>query len=86
MNVEPCRTAADHAQRASALLASVYATEARLSELTPEEDVAMWVSGGYTESNKNVEHTVRLAIAHALTALALDACGRGVDADRRVSP
>lgn len=68
---ERCTTPADHARRASDLLAGVDAVERQLSELTPDEHLLMAVNGGFTQSNRNVEHTIALAHAHALTALAL---------------
>jgi len=60
-----------HAERASTLLLGVEAAERELSELEPERELELAVSGGMARLNRNVEHTIRLAQAHALTAIAI---------------
>jgi hypothetical protein len=69
--IESATTAAEHAERASSLLAGVDRVEERLEKLTPEEHLQASVQGGIAQANKNREYSVQLAIAHALTSLAL---------------
>jgi len=73
MSVVDDWTPADYAKEAGALLAGVAALAGELAELTPERRLELAVSGGLKQLNADQAWTVDLAIAHALTALALQA-------------
>lgn len=64
-------TAREHAEQASRLLVSIAERERELDELDEHDRLAASVSGAFTRYNRNVEHTIALAQAHALTAIAL---------------
>lgn len=62
-----------HAITASELLASTERFSDRLANMTPEEQLQMTVSGGFSRANADLRWTVELAATHALAALALAA-------------
>jgi hypothetical protein len=64
-------TAREHAERASALLAGAARYEERLAEASMEDRLAMAAGGGIARANRDLEWTVSLAQAHALTSIAL---------------
>jgi hypothetical protein len=70
-------TAAEHAARADALLAGCAALEAELDELSPERRLELTVSGAFPVMNANLRWTAELAVAHALTALAIAQLAEG---------
>jgi hypothetical protein len=60
-----------HAITASELLAGITRAAARLDELTEDQRLQMAATGGYARHNADMRWTVELALANALTALAL---------------
>lgn len=62
-----------HAVTASELLDSVDRVADRVAKLSDEERLQAAASGAIAQTNRNIEHTIELATAHALTALALAA-------------
>jgi len=68
--------AATHADQAAELLRGVDALARELHELTPERRLELAVAGGFRQLNADQHWTVELAIAHALTAIALQLADR----------
>jgi hypothetical protein len=68
-------TAREHVERADGLLASAAALERQIAELTPEKRLELAVVGAVSSLNADLRYTVDLAIAHALTAMALELGG-----------
>jgi len=68
--------AATHADRAAELLAGAGALERELAELTPERRLELTIAGGFSKLNADLHWTAELAIAHALTAIALQLADR----------
>lgn len=71
--------AVEHALRARALLAGAEELERRLADATPEQRLELAASGAIGRVNADLRWTAELAIANALTAIALqlaDAAGR----------
>lgn len=66
------KTAYEHATLASELLHGVHTMSARLDNLTDDQRLQMVINDGFTRMNKDMRWTAELALAHALTALALD--------------
>jgi hypothetical protein len=64
--------ASSHAAKASALLATLARQEEELADLNAERDLELAVSGGYARLNADRRWTLELAIANALTAIALE--------------
>lgn len=62
-----------HALKAQELLDAVRIRSEKLEQLTEDERLQMVVSGGFAKSNRDLEWTVELAKAHALTASAIAA-------------
>jgi hypothetical protein len=65
------KTAYQHAVEASSLLEGVSSYSDRLEKLTADERLQMAVTGGFKKVNADMQFTIDLAQAHALTALAL---------------
>jgi hypothetical protein len=63
--------AAEHAEVAQSLLRGIKAYSKRLAEMTDDERLQMVVGGGMGRANDDLRWTAELAIAHALTAIAL---------------
>lgn len=63
--------AAHHAELAARLLAGIAALDERLENLTDEDRLELAVSGGLARANADLRWTAELAIAHALTSIAL---------------
>lgn len=61
----------EHAQRADELLAGVERRLDAMTDLTPDQDLQMRVSGGYKQHNTEVETSLELARTHALTSIAM---------------
>jgi hypothetical protein len=66
--------AAEHAARAAQLLDAVAVAEQRIAAIDPEEHLELAVRGGISRFNADQKWTVELAVAHALTAVALTQC------------
>jgi hypothetical protein len=60
-----------HAVTASELLGNTERFSERLAAMTPDEHMQMIATGGFARANADLHWTAELAIAHALTALAL---------------
>ena len=61
----------EHALEADRLLRAIDTRSEQLQSLTPDERLQMTALGGFKRENESFEWTLQLAIAHALTALAL---------------
>ena len=61
----------EHAAKASRLLDGAEALSSRLENATPDERLQMAATGGFAQVNADLRWTAELAIAHALTAIAL---------------
>lgn len=64
-------TAYQHAVKAGQLLESLTSLENEIHEAPLEDKLQMVASGGMARYNQDAQHTVQVAIAHALTGLAL---------------
>lgn len=64
-------TAHEHALRAGALLAGIERTERHVDEASPEERLAWAASGMTARVNADLRWSAEVAIAEALTAIAL---------------
>jgi hypothetical protein len=62
-----------HAVRAAEMLASLDQLDDRLGSLSPDERLQMVATDGFKRVNADMDWTAKLALAHALTALALAA-------------
>jgi hypothetical protein len=60
-----------HAITASEMLASLERYERKLENLTPDERLQMTINDGFKRANRSMAYTCNLAIAHALTSIAL---------------
>ena len=60
-----------HARYASELLVALVAVEREVDEAPLEDKLQMAASGGIKRFNADAQHTVQVALAHALTGLAL---------------
>lgn len=60
-----------HAITASEMLGGAERFSERLTNLTPDERLQMAVTGGFSRANADLKWTIDLAVAHALSALAL---------------
>ena len=60
-----------HAEQASALLSGIDAMSERLDRMDDDERLRAAIAGGFARVNQDLRWTCELAIAHALTALAL---------------
>ena len=67
--------AADHARIASTLLESIDTFQQRIRAMSPEERLAFAAGGGVKIANADIDYTIALAQAHALTASAMIAAG-----------
>jgi enolase len=73
----------DHAGYASKLLKSLSAVEQELADASPDKLLELAATGRIAELNANARHTVQLAAAHAMTAIALHLQERDNVAERR---
>ena len=65
----------DHARMASSLLVGIEQVQDRLDNLTEDERLQRVVSGAVRSTNESIKWTTQLAIAHALTAIAMEQTG-----------
>jgi predicted hotdog family 3-hydroxylacyl-ACP dehydratase len=63
--------AREHAERAASLLAGVDRLEAHVESLDEQQRLELVVAGGIARVNADLRYSLDVAIAHALTALAL---------------
>lgn len=62
--------AAQHARKAHELLAGVDQTEEQMARMSEDERLQAVASGTFAQVNRNLVHSVAVAQAHALTAVA----------------
>jgi hypothetical protein len=64
-------TSTDHAYQAAALLAGIDRRAEQLENLSDEDRLQMIAAGSFSRVNADLSWTATLAIAHALTSIAL---------------